>query len=743
MSNLNLNTVMNFQFYIRFLCRAFVVFAVATGSRSYSQNQVATYAGNGGAEVFNDVLQLSNGHFIVAGAADNLNWITSSVPRTMFANPGIKNTAGTSKVSFLLEFDASLQQILKVYALAAGAAEDFRFIKTTNIDGRSTENVYVSGTTKQGYFIGKLDDNFVTASPTGFSWIYNVAASDGNYPKIYQPWDVGSDGKVVFATGDSHGYNWSAIYRLRADGKEDIVNNWRIHSKVGGGEYYGPAENFPEGVSGLVNSVIVFKRDSNRCDLRSATQADYDFWGPDGNGGTRKGKWPLDVLFNGPCVPGQSGNSSSGPGYTGYGPAPTYTYGPSSITVDRRSNAIYIGFNAQSILPGGNPDFEPAVMAMDKTGKLVWWSRLYHEKTPGGAIRVSEPDQYIDALAIDYSQAENLGSLVVGARCHGNNAENFWKGNAVAAAPGATGFQNNFSGNNGNIHISWIGKLALADGTLKNSTFMAEYSNDTGNLGAPHIDPNLDGWPNPNSGWPNVNTTYLRKNMLKVAADGSVIVLGKGRRTITTANAYQKMLKPSQGSSAWNEFVRVYNSDLSKPLYSSLLAGKWNSADGSGSDNVSLFGVFKTNAGLVVVGKHNGSGGQLPVTAVPSWGKNTYEGESAVLAFLTADNLSNPAPGNLGVQDIFEEIDLNEDDFSALVNLFPNPAESKATVTLLESTLKTINVTGTNGKQLFYERLSGEKNTFDLNTSQLSAGFYIITVESADGRRASKKLLKK
>lgn len=80
--------------------------------------------------------------------------------------------------------------------------------------------------------------------------------------------------------------------------------------------------------------------------------------------------------------------------------------------------------NFKSVLPnGGLPDFEPAVIAMDSSGMLMWWSRLYHEITPLGDTVNSSPDQYVDALAIDYANDK----LVVGARCHGNNVENFWE----------------------------------------------------------------------------------------------------------------------------------------------------------------------------------------------------------------------------------------------------------------------------------------------------------------------------
>lgn len=724
-------------FFYKKICFIFLFFLNFVTSSG--QNQMLTYAGGSGSETFNDVLQLSNGNFIVVGVADNLNWIANGIPVVTLTSPSITNPTSTSKIPFVLEFNSSFQNILKVYHLPIGVAEDFRFIKSTNLSGALTGAVFLSGSTSQGYFIGKLNDNFVNASPTGFSWVKNVNATAGGYAKDNQPWDVGSDGKVVYVMGESHGYNWSAVQRLNTAGNDDIVNNWRIHWKSSGGEFYGKATDYPGGIANLLYSAIVFKRDATRCELRSTNQADYDLWQSDGNGSTKKGKWPLDVLFNGPCTPGQStGNSGTGPGYTGYSPAPIFTYGPSSIAIDKRNNYIYIGFNAKSVLPGGEPDFEPAVMAMDNQGELLWWNRLYHEKRTDGSLQVSSPDQYIDALAIDYSLPQNLGNLVVGARCHGNNTENFWEGNTVAANPSASGFQNNFTGNNGNIHISWIGKLSLTAGTLRHSTYMAEYADDATNLGTPHTDPNLDGWANPNGGWPNVNTTRMRPNTLKVSADGSVIVLAKGRRTITTANAWQKMLKPSQGSSTWNSFVRVYTSDLSKPLYSSLLVGQWNPSTGAGGDNVQLFGAYKTAQGLVVVGRHSGTGGEMPVTGVPIWGNTNYSGESAVLAYLKADNIENPNDAydtQLGTSSVSNTLDQK-------ILVFPNPAKNNVTVSLKEGSIKNITITAIDGKIIFQKGFITLEESTTLDTSNFHKGVYLITIEDSDRKTCVKKLIK-
>ena len=712
-----------------------LLFSLAT----VAQTNVVTYAGGSGNEVFKDVVQISDGRILVIGVADDLAWVNGAVPQYPLTAEGIANGLGTNKVPFVLVLDSTGQTMLGVHHLPANAAEDLRFIKLTNAPGEPTGDIYLSGTTEDaaqgGYFIGKLNGNFVNGAPTGFAWVINVKCAANEYPKLYQPWDVGGDGKVVYAYGDSHSYNWSAFYRNDADGEPDVVPRWRIHWPVGGGaEHRGDAATFPGGEAGLDYSGIVLKRDGSRCELRSPTPADYDLWQPDGNGGMKKGAWPLDILYNAPCTPGGSGNSTDGPGYTGYSGSATFTHGPQSVCIDRRTNHMYIGFNTKSVLPGGEPDFEPAVMAMDADGELLWWSRLYHEVTPDGDTVNSSPDQYIDALAIDYTQPPGSGLLVVNARCHGNNVENLWEGDNIAANPGASGFQNRFSGTNGNIHISWLGKLTLAEGTLMHSTYVAEYAEGTGSLGAPLADPNLDGWPDPNGGWPNVNTTYLGKNMLKVTADGSVLVLGKGRRTITTANAYQKMVKPGNGGlSTWNDFVRVYTPDLSNLKYSSLLVGQWDTLTQAGGDNVQLLGSFKTRSGVLVVGRHNATGANMPVANVPAWGNATFNNGSAVFAYLRATNLTNAGDDPVAVSTAVETVNMRP-----TFTVVPNPAQDDVRVLLPDGARGTLQLHDATGRVLETQRVSG---TVIVDVADYEAGTYLIVWRDESGAARTQRLV--
>lgn len=618
-----------------------------------AQNLVS-YAGNNGREGFYDIMQLSDGTWLTGGYATDLDWIDSSVPRSELAlPPGVSNQNGSNQYGILLHFSTDFTNILRVVHFPLGGVENVRFIKTTNVPGTTTGDIYLSGDTEDseanngGYFIARLNGNFVDAPPTAVIYARPVWA-EGEIKRNH-PWDVGNDGRVVYLRGQTHDYDWSAMYQLDPAGERTTVEHWRTHWQVAGGEYYGQASEHPSGIAALTHSGMVFKR-GNRCNFRSQTQAEYEAILPDGNGSTKQGTWPLDAFFAGPCIPGSG--PTTGPGYTGYRTGATSVYGPASVSIDRRNNDLYVGMNIKSVLPSGLPDFEPAVIAFSAEGVLRWWSRLYHEIDPdNGSYLNSTPDQYIDALGIDYAQSLSDAALVVSARSHGNNTENFWEGNTLAANPGTTAFQNRFTGTSGNIHLSWLGKLQLSDGTIVQSTYVGEYPEGSNNYGSTFTDINLLGWPNPNSGWPSLNTTRLGRNNLKVTADGSVCVLGLGRRTITTANAHQQMPLPENGETGtWNRFVRVYAPDFSVPVYSSLLTGIWDTQTGLGGNNTELYGIWKTADGVVVVGRHlaqneQAAGNDIPIQNIPAWGSDHALNESAILAYLRADNLVNIADG--------------------------------------------------------------------------------------------------
>lgn len=698
----------------------------------FSQSNIVTYAGSSGKETFYDVMQITDGSFLVCGYATDLSWIGSGVPQIQLSNTnGIPNALGTNRYGILLHLSSDLQTILHCINFPQGAVEDIRFIKTNTQPYTPTGDLFISCNTSDtkanngGYIIAKLDHNFIDGIPSSLSWFQPIWAGAG--PKDYHPWDVTSDGRTFYITGEAHGYDWSAVYCLNQSGQRTIVNNWRTHWLKNGSEWKGtPASANPFSTIDSVDFSGIVLKIWGRCDLRSWTLTDYNTYISDENGGTKKGKWPLDVLFNGPCDP--LSPTAVSPGYTGYSASGTPVYGGSCISVDRRNNSIYIGMNFKSVLPnGGLPDFEPAVIAMDSSGMLQWWSRLYHEITPTGDTLNSTPDQYVDALAIDYTNDQ----LVVGARCHGNNVENFWEGNTINNNTSAYGFQNNFTGTSGNIHISWLGKFQLNNGTLAHSTYMAELAEGTGSLGTPLSDPNMDGWPNPNSGWPNVNTTRMAKNNMKISSNGDVCVLAVGRRTITTANAYQKMVKPGNGGySAWNSFVRVYDSQFHVPKYSSLVVGVWDTLTQQGGGNTELFGVYKTSQGVICVGRQtadtNGTpnGNDIPVTGVTPWGNASPQNESAILVYYKAANIYNPNDSILPTGTSLNSVEEN------IMTVYPNPANKFLQISFSDQRevakkLK-YNFTDATGRVIKSGKLSGHL----LNIKDLPNGLYHLQVFS-------------
>ena len=700
----------------------------------FSQTNIVTYAGGTGKETFYDVMQITDGTFLVCGYATDLNWIGGGVPQTQLTYTGtIPNALGTNRYGFILHLSTDLQSILQAVHFPQGTVEDIRFMKTNSLPYTPTGDLYISCNTSDtkanngGYIVAKLNNNFISGIPSALSWFHAEWAAAG--PKDYHPWDVTSDGKVFYITGGAYGYDWSAVYCLDQNGQKTIVNNWRTHWLKNGTEWKGtPASANPFGTIDSVDFSGIVLKIWGRCDLRSWTPNDYNTYIADENGGTKKGKWPVDILFNAPCDP--QNPTAVSPGYTGYSASTTPVYGGSCISIDRRNNSVYIGMNFKSVLPnGGLPDFEPAVIAMDSSGMLMWWSRLYHEITPLGDTVNSSPDQYVDALAIDYANDK----LVVGARCHGNNVENFWEGNTINSNATAFGFQNNFTGSSGNIHISWLGKFQLNNGTLTNSTYMAELAEGTGSLGTPHADPNLDGWPDPNTGWPNVNTTKMAKNNMKVSSNGDVCVLAVGRRTITTANAYQKMVKPNNGGfSAWNSFVRVYDSQFHVPKYSSLVVGVWDTLTQAGGGNTDLYGVYKTSQGVICVGRQTAdtsgtpNGNNIPVSNVTPWGNAAPQNESAVLVYYKAANLYNP-------NDSIITTGISETNFNSNANdisVYPNPTSTKIFISFSNE-----NQNNAKWKYQFtdlfgrtVEQAELQNQTIDLN--KVSVGMYQLQISN-------------
>jgi hypothetical protein len=595
------------------------------------------YVGGAGEQWLRDAVQLSDGTVLLAGGATDLSW-AAGVPTTALGLPAGMNTVSAGNTAFLLHVSADLSTPLHLVTWPADTFRDVARLRTTNVPGQPTGELYVSLTRDtaswqgDGYAIARLDGNFVDDVPTAVEMAYEVVAEprsaggrtgESAY-KTIQPWDVDASGNVVFGRGAEYDFNWAIVEKIDRDGNRMVVPGWPAHWVDIGGEFRGHADDFT-GPGVLTHSGIVMKA-GRAGSLRSVTQADYDLVQSDGNGRTdRPGKWPDDYFFSGPC----DANCPGGPGYTGYRVSSKPTQRVGGIVIDRRNGDLYFGYSTQSVLPGGNPDFEPAMVAFDDDGNLRWWNRLYEETGSN-----SSPDQYVDDLAFDYANDR----VVVLARAHGNNTVNLWRGNDIAARPGASGFQNQFTGTSGNIHISWLGSFDL-DGELHASTYVAEIGNTPSGVTGTLSDPNLDGWHNPNAGWPDLNTTRCEAG-IDVDPQGRVAIACTGRRTITTHDAWQTMLQASEGESKWNEFVRVYTPDLDDVVYSTLLTGTWDPADPGAPNETELGGVFALADGFLATGWHTATNGvadgePVPTGGVPPWGLTAPTNRTGVLARLS------------------------------------------------------------------------------------------------------------
>lgn len=756
-------------------------------------SDIVTYAGGSGNDTFNDFIQISDGTFLVCGDTDDIEWVESKAEnlKCMEELAGLENSRGTDKYAFIMRLSNDMSRIIDFVYLPKGAAESIRFMKTTNVPGDKTGDLYISGDINHTgifsnnqrpikVFIARLNHNFLDGIPSAFVWQHSFWSE--NYVSDYHPWDVGSDGRVILAEGQAHNADYGAILALNAQtGKYDIVPRWRNHrfnlhriqttpGKLRDDFIEGDFWGYPEDHKPNLTQVNAYERDNDfnvvkdtdgnpiitatgdsignilysriytkwtgGADLRSWTQEEFDLWQPDENGSFKKGKYPWDMMFSTPCNPADIAGSTkqNEKGYTRYRTqgGSKAILGTSSITIDRRTNDFYIGMNISSKLPDGDlPDFEPVVIAYSKDGGIKWWSRLYHETVGGTPVyengvlkdvtgyttNTSTPDQYVDAIAIDYSLPAENGNILVNARAHGNNVENLWEGNTIAANPGANGFKNGFSGNNGNIHLSWLGRMKTDNGQLLASTYVAEAADDAEFTGSPLSDPNLDGWKNPNNGWLKLNTTQLQKNTMKVSADGFPVIVGTGRRTITTANANQRMRKPEEGKSGWNSFVRVYKPDLSLPLYSSLASGIIDE-DGDGGDNMEIKNVWKTRDGVVVVGHTKvgtdgmPQGNDINLSTIPSWGKDKREGQDAVLFYFRADNIENNGDG-------YDDNETNS--VADIKDLCPALTLNDGTILLTSSENTEFTIYASNGGVV-----STGKTNVPVDISHLSKGVYII-----------------
>ncbi len=255
----------------------------------------------------------------------------------------------------------------------------------------------------------------------------------------------------------------------------------------------------------------------------------------------------------------------------------------------------------------------------------------------------------------------------------------------------------------------------------------------TTGIGAPAADPILGDWADPNSGWINPNTTRLVQNSVKTTANGSVIILGRARRPMTTTNAFQEMPNPYyNGFSAWSAFLRQYNADFSLPEYSSIVRGTWDTLNAQPDLNIELHNAFKTADGILVVGKHLGMDNDIMTSNIPSWGTSNYNGESAFIAHFQAAQLENADDSP-----IVEIVDINNPEtLGDKPVVYPNPANDKLHI-LTDREIQSIEM-----KDLFGRLIQFEEANTTIDVSAFPAAMYFIDITLDNGNTFQYKILK-
>jgi hypothetical protein len=208
-------------------------------------------------------------------------------------------------------------------------------------------------------------------------------------------------------------------------------------------------------------------------------------------------------------------------------------------------------------------------------------------------------------------------------------------------------------------------------------------------------------------------------------------MLGIGRRTITTANAYQKMVKPYfGGQSCWNSFVRVYDSQLRLPKYSSLIVGVWDTLSQEGGSNTDLFGVYKTSQGVICVGRQTADlsgipiGNNLPIINQTPWGNANPQNESALLVYYKASNLNNSSDGYTVTGSNSEFKYINEDE----IRIYPNPSSNKISVSFSNHVYSGQNWNYSIDDLLGKPIQQGRFSNGIIDVSSIKQGFYQIRI---------------
>ncbi len=136
--------------------------------------------------------------------------------------------------------------------------------------------------------------------------------------------------------------------------------------------------------------------------------------------------------------------------------------------------------------------------------------------------------------------------------------------------------------------------------------------------------------------------------------------------------------------------------------------------------------IFASNFFTLVEGSEpRKTPNEMPIASVPSWGNSNYNGESAVLANLTAANITNPGDGP-------SVVTASHSEFKSTFNIeiYPNPTNTNILVKTTNDNTKDIEIVNLLGHTLI--RQTTKDTNYRIDLSQLVAGCYFIKISTSN-----------
>ncbi|NJL32057.1 MAG: hypothetical protein HC898_10765, partial [Phycisphaerales bacterium] len=209
-------------------------------SPASTANKVS-YIGGAGAQQMTEIFRLSDGTYLLGGNATNIDFIPANAPRIELDGSVIRS-GGSNRFALMLHVSADLQKVLHALYLPKGVCNDIRRIRSSGKPGEKTGDIFISGPRSNGdpeadggadgYYIAKLNGNFIDQVPSGFAWVHHVAALGEH--QHFQPWDVDNLGRVYYAAGNGFSKTWSAIIDSILKANMTRLNTGRLHLTADG-----------------------------------------------------------------------------------------------------------------------------------------------------------------------------------------------------------------------------------------------------------------------------------------------------------------------------------------------------------------------------------------------------------------------------------------------------------------------------------------------------------------------------